>query len=224
MRILENDQLLSKCFTSDFSCFHSIIVQLHLRISQDLGVYMIIQQCLFSKNGCVPLSLLVFRQMKSTIAIILYLPEIHANVWKQFVYRKMSFLGCCFFFGICDPKTRDQHSFTLPLAAEREVHLAQHWVGLNTTIPGDMFNIPLRTSDIFFCMKSDICSVNILQPPLCKKIKKEKKNILYSDQENYAWKAFHYRGCYNTDGPWELKKSNSDPYRFKTVSMRSEKQ
>lgn len=32
-----------------------------------------------------------------------------------------------------------------------------------------MFNIPPCTSDIFFCMKSDICPVNILQLPLCTK-------------------------------------------------------
>lgn len=51
-----------------------------------------------------------------------------------------------------------------------------HQVGLKTTIPGDVFNILLCTSDIFFCMKSDICPVNILQLLLCTEKKKRKKN------------------------------------------------
>ena len=64
-----------------------------------------------------------------------------------------------------------------------------------------MFNIPLCTSDIFFCMKSDIYPVNILLLPLCtKKGEKKRKNILYFDQENDAWEAFHYRVCSLTEG------------------------
>lgn len=42
-----------------------------------------------------------------------------------------------------------------------------------------MFNIPLCTSDIFFCMKSDIYPVNILLLPLCtKKERKKRKHFI----------------------------------------------
>lgn len=60
-------------------------------------------------------------------------------------------------------------------------------------------------------MKSDICHVNILQPPLCTEKKKRKK--LYFDQENDAWKAFYYGAAAATEGGPRLMKSQSDPCR-----------
>lgn len=78
-----------------------------------------------------------------------------------------------------------------------ELVFVEHQLALKTTIPRDVFNILLCTSDIFFCMKSDICPVNILQPPLCTEKKKRKK--LYFDQENDAWKVIYYGAAAKAD-------------------------
>lgn len=78
---------------------------------------------------------------------------------------------------------------------------------LKTTIPGDMFNIPLCTSDIFFCMKSDICPVNILQLPLCTK----KHFILWP--RKWCLGGVSLQGLQPAPRGPGLTKSHSDPYR-----------
>lgn len=45
-----------------------------------------------------------------------------------------------------------------------------------------------------------------------------KKNILYFDQENDAWEAFHYRAAAALRGP-RLRKSHSDPYRTRGEAL-----
>lgn len=77
-----------------------------------------------------------------------------------------------------EPGGRSAERFSCFPSTSKELFFVEHQVALKTTIAGDVFNILLRTSDIFFCMKSDICHVNILQPPLCTEKKKRKKIIL----------------------------------------------
>lgn len=90
-------------------------------------------------------------------------------------------------------------------------------VALKSTIPGDMFNIPLRTSDIFFCMKSDICPVNILQLPLCTR----KHFILWP--RKWCLRGVSLQGLQQHPGSRGLGKSHSDPYRREGGGLQRER-
>lgn len=109
-------------------------------------------------------------------------------------------------------KARDQHTLLFPPAApEWEVLFVQHWVAPETTIPRDMFNILPCISDIFFCMKSDICSVNILQPPLCKKIKKRKERKTFYTQTKKMMPGGRFTRGLLLRGPWSEKRATVTP-------------